>query len=117
MSFGAAIATFWTKYAVFGGRARRSEYWFIFLFVTLVSLAVGILFPPNGFENSAAQNLWSLVSFVPNLAAGARRLHDTGRSAHILWWLVLPIIGWIILLVYVLEDSKPGANVYGDPVK
>ena len=118
MSFGQAIVTYWSKYATFKGRARRSEYWFIFLFVFLVASGVAILFPGDGHGNASAQSdLWSLISFVPNLAAGARRLHDTGRSAKKLWWLLLPIVGWIILLVYVLEDSKPGANEYGEPVK
>ena len=117
MSFGGAIKTFWTKYATFSGRARRSEYWYIFLFVTLVALAIGVVFPGEGNDSSAASKLWSLATLVPNLAAGARRLHDTGRSGKNLWWLVLPIVGWIILLVYVLEDSKSDANQYGDPVK
>lgn len=118
MSFGTAITTFWSKYAVFSGRARRSEYWYIFLFVTLVSFGIAIVFPGQGEDRaSAASNLWSLATLVPNLAAGARRLHDTGRSGKNLWWLILPIVGWIILLIYVLEDSKPGTNEYGDPVK
>jgi uncharacterized membrane protein YhaH (DUF805 family) len=118
MSFGQAIKSFWAKYATFKGRARRSEYWFAWLFVVLVSMGIAILFPGDGHGNaSAPSDLWSLATLVPGLAIGARRLHDTGRSAKNLWWLVLPIVGWIILLVYVLEDSKPGANEYGDPVK
>jgi uncharacterized membrane protein YhaH (DUF805 family) len=117
MTFGQAIKAFWVNYATFSGRARRSEYWYIFLFVTLVSAGIAILFPGTDSQASAMSNLWSLISLVPNLAAGSRRLHDTGRSAKNLWWLLLPIVGWIILLIYVLEDSKPGANKYGDSVK
>lgn len=118
MSFGTAIATFWGKYATFKGRARRSEYWYAQLFVALVSIAIGIVFPGESENsNSPASNLWTLATLVPSLAIGARRLHDTGRSGKNLWWLVLPIVGWIILLVYLVEDSKSGANEYGDPVK
>lgn len=117
MSFGTAIATFWTKYATFSGRARRSEFWFAQLFLLLVSLAIAIVFPGEGDSNSAATNLWALATLVPSLAIGARRLHDTGRSGKNLFWLLLVIVGWIILLVYLLEDSKPGANKYGEPVK
>lgn len=117
MSFGTAIATFFSKYAVFSGRARRSEFWFAQLFLALVSIAIAIVFPGEGNDNSAATNLWAIATLVPSLAIGARRLHDTGRSAHNLWWLLLLVVGWIILLVYLVEDSKPGANKYGDPVK
>ena len=117
MSFGTAIATFWSKYATFTGRARRSEFWFAQLFLVLVSLAVAIVFPGQGDSNSAASNLWALATLVPSLAIGARRLHDTGRSGKNLFWLLLIVVGWIILLVYLLEDSKPGTNDYGDPVK
>ena len=117
MSFGTAIATFWSKYATFAGRARRSEFWFAQLFLLLVSFAIAIVFPGEGMDNSAATNLWALATLVPSLAIGARRLHDTGRSGKNLFWLLLVIVGWIILLVYLLEDSKPDANEYGEPVK
>ena len=117
MSFGQAIKSFWAKYATFTGRARRSEYWYAWLFVALVSAAIAIVFPGHGNQSSPQSQLWSLATLIPGLAIGARRLHDTGRSAKNLWWLLLVIVGWIILLVYVLEDSKPGANEYGEPVK
>lgn len=117
MSFGQAIKTFWAKYATFTGRARRSEYWYAWLFVALVSSGIAIAFPGTDDMASPQSQLWSLATLIPGLAIGARRLHDTGRSAKNLWWLLLVIVGWIILLVYVLEDSKPGANQYGEPVK
>jgi uncharacterized membrane protein YhaH (DUF805 family) len=118
MSFGQAIASFFTNYANFKGRARRSEYWYAWLFVALVGLGTATLFPGDGHGNASAQSdLWSLATFIPGLAIGARRLHDTGRSGKNLWWLALPIVGWIILLVYVLEDSKPDANEYGETIK
>ncbi|OXE35381.1 MAG: hypothetical protein CGW95_14220 [Phenylobacterium zucineum] len=48
---------------------------------------------------------------------GVRRLHDTGRSGKALFWLLLPFVGAIILLVYLVGDSQSGPNQYGDPVK
>jgi uncharacterized membrane protein YhaH (DUF805 family) len=117
MSFGTAIATFWSKYATFSGRARRSEFWFAQLLIVLVSFAIAIVFPGEGMDNSAATNLWALATLIPSLSIGARRLHDTGRSGKNLFWLLLLVVGWIILLVYLLEDSKPGTNEYGNPVK
>ena len=118
MSFGNAIASYFAKYATFVGRARRSEYWFALLFTSLVSMAASILFPADAHGNpSSVSNLWSLATLIPTLAIGSRRLHDTGRSGKNLFWLLLPIVGWIILLVYVLEESKSDANQYGAPVK
>lgn len=99
------------KYAVFTGRAARKEYWMFVLTNLIVAIAVSIvagivkLDPLNG--------LYSLAVLVPSLAVGARRLHDTDRSA---WWLLLcliPIVGWIILLVFMLLDSQPGNNRFG----
>lgn len=117
MSFGTAIAAFFSKYAIFAGRARRSEFWFAQLFLLLVSLALAIAFPGEGDNNSAISNIWALATLIPSLSIGARRLHDTGRTGKNLFWLLLPVVGWIILLVYLLEDSKAAANEYGEPVK
>jgi uncharacterized membrane protein YhaH (DUF805 family) len=58
------------------------------------------------------QGILQLALLIPTLAVGARRLHDTGRSG---WWLLIgliPIVGWIILLVFFVQDSQP-ANQYG----
>lgn len=118
MSFIDAVKNYWTKYATFTGRARRSEYWYAFLFLALAQMIVGAIWPGDSHGNeSAASNVFSIICFLPSLAIGARRLHDTGRSGKQLWWMLLPIVGWIILIVYLIEDSKPGANEYGDPVK
>ena len=102
----------WKKYAEFSGRARRKEFWMFVLFNFLVSIAVGIVDGILG-TNGALGGLYSLAVLIPSLAVAARRLHDTDRSG---WWqliALIPLIGVIILLVFVCSDSKPGENRFG----
>jgi uncharacterized membrane protein YhaH (DUF805 family) len=106
------------KYVDFTGRARRSEYWFFFLFTVLASLVGSILdgiFRLRGGAYGGTgpiQGLIQLALLLPGLAVGARRLHDTGRSG---WWLLIgliPVVGWIFLLVFFVQESQPD-NQYG----
>ncbi len=122
MSFFEAIKSYFKNYAVFKGRSRRSAFWYTVLFTSLVSLAAGVINPGTvdeyGFRNPGVlENLWSLVTIVPSLAITFRRLHDTGKSAANIFWIFLPVIGWIILIMALVKDSSPGANQYGEPVK
>ena len=100
------------KYAVFGGRARRKEYWMFFLFNIIILLVLGFvegLFGSPGIIGI----LYSLAVLIPCIAVSVRRLHDTGRSG---WWLLIgfvPLLGAIVLLVFMVQDSKPGDNQYG----
>jgi uncharacterized membrane protein YhaH (DUF805 family) len=117
MSFSDAIKTcLQRKYADFHGRARRSEYWFFFLFTAIVGIVGSILDTVFGFRNDYGsgpiQGVLNLALLVPSLAVGARRLHDTSRSG---WWLLIgliPLVGWIFLLVFFVQDSHP-ANEHG----
>lgn len=117
MNFKDAIKTFWVKYATFKGRARRSEYWFAVLFVTLVSSACQLIDPSHGDYNSRLAGVWSLATFIPSLAIGVRRLHDIGKRGTYLWFALLPIVGWILLIVWFSTDSQPGTNAFGESVK
>ena len=123
MGFAAAVKSFWSNYTNFSGRARRSEYWFIQLFLVLTNLAVAVidLALMNGdFERFIANGgggivglIWILATIVPAVAVLIRRLHDTSRSG---WWALiglLPIVGGIILLVFTVQDSDSGDNTYG----
>lgn len=108
-----------SHYANFSGRARRKEFWSFSLINTLLSILFLILdtaiFPreTRNIGIGPVSILFSLALFIPSIAVAARRLHDTGRSGWY-WWLgVIPIIGTILLLVYFLEDSKSGTNLYG----
>ena len=127
MSFGAALKSFWSNYATFTGRARRSEYWFIQLFLVVTNVAAGLIdlylmdgdidrFIANG-GGGIVGLVWIVVTIVPALAVLARRLHDTNKTA---WWLLLglvPVAGGIVLLVFALIDSDPGDNRYGPSPK
>jgi len=125
MSFGAAISSFFSKYATFSGRARRSEFWFAVLFTTLVSIAISIVWPSTTVvldgmsfqQSSLPSNLWQLAILIPSIALSVRRLHDVGRKGTYYLFVLLPIVGWILLFIQFLKDSEPGANAFGEPVK
>lgn len=112
-SFAEAIKRFYKKYAVFRGRASRSEYWFVVLFYSLVSLAAIVLAaiaPPLAVIIGIAFILFCLASIVPSFALYARRLHDVNISAwFIVIQVVLSIIGFIITMS---SSSNTDANYY-----
>lgn len=106
MSFIDAVKACFTKYFDFSGRAKRPEYWWFFLFCFLVSLLLG-------YVGEMIAMLFSLATFLPSLAVGARRLHDTNRSG---WWLLLwliPVLGWIVLIVFLVQEGETSDNEYG----
>jgi uncharacterized membrane protein YhaH (DUF805 family) len=105
------------KYAVFSGRARRQEYWMFVLSNVMIVVFLGII---DGMADSDSEGsrstlttLYVLATLIPLLAVGVRRLHDTGRSG---WWMligVIPIIGAIVLLIFIIQDSQLMDNQYG----
>lgn len=98
------------NYATFSGRARRSEYWMFVLFNVIVSIVLA------GVDAAAGTmflgTIYSLAVFIPSLAVAVRRLHDTGKSG---WWFLInfTIIGIIVFLVFMFQDSQMGDNEYG----
>ena len=106
------------KYAVFNGRARRKEYWYFFLFNIIISIVLAVIDGVTGSLSPEAGmgllgTIYTLAVLVPGIAVSVRRLHDTERSG---WWLLIaliPLIGAIVLLVFMVQDSKPGQNQYG----
>ncbi len=106
------------KYADFTGRAQRAEYWFFTLFYLLFFLALSLVDGAAGLYNAAyglglLGGLFALAMILPSIAVSVRRLHDTSRSG---WWLLIsliPLIGGVVLLVFVCLDSTPGTNAYG----
>lgn len=104
------------KYVVFSGRARRKEYWFFMLFNAIISLVLGVIDGAIGADVSILGGLYALAVFLPSLAVTFRRLHDTDRSG---WWLLIsliPLVGAIVLLVFMCLDGNRGQNRFGaDP--
>jgi uncharacterized membrane protein YhaH (DUF805 family) len=107
------------KYAVFTGRARRSEYWYFVLFSCLIVIAlasVGLYIAKvTGGPPTLAQYLadfFSLLILVPSLAVSVRRLHDIGMNG---WWVLLNFVplGGLVLLYFFCQDSQSGENAYG----
>ena len=121
VSFPDAIRSAFSQYATFRGRARRSEYWWFSLFLLLVGIVASVLDSALGvdFEGSGGpvSLLVNLAVLLPSLAVAVRRLHDIDRTG---WWLLLaliPIVGWIVLLVFALQNGTPGPNRFGPSPK
>lgn len=92
MTFFESIRVCFTKYAEFNGRASRSEFWWFMLFITLVASALVYLSEDIG-------SIFLIAVLLPMLAAGARRLRDSGKSAWLLLYLLVPV-GGIVMLGY-----------------
>jgi uncharacterized membrane protein YhaH (DUF805 family) len=106
------------KYAVFSGRARRTEYWMFILFNIIITVVLALIDILTGTFSPQAGvgllgGLYALAVLIPSIAVTVRRLHDTGRSG---WWILIglvPVIGTIVLLIFMVQDSQPGENQYG----
>ncbi len=104
------------KYVEFNGRARRKEYWFFMLFNVIISIVLGVIDGFIGMDIGILGAIYSLAVFLPSLAVTIRRLHDTDRSG---WWVLIgliPLVGGIVLLVFMCLDGNSGDNRFGaDP--
>ncbi len=99
MDFQTAIKVCFSKYVDFSGRASRPEFWWFALFIFLGSIVLSLV-------SNTLSGIFGLATLLPSLAAGARRLHDIGRSG---WWLLLsfiPVIGTIVLIVFFVQPTK-----------
>lgn len=126
MNFVEAVSHVFLNYAHFSGRARRSEYWNFVLFNILVQVLLSLLATlllgaditvPLGeryvFGVSLVSLVVALALFLPSLAVTVRRLHDTGRPGIYFLFVLIPLVGPILMLVWLCQDSQPTANAYG----
>jgi len=112
MSFPDAVRSGLQNYVNFSGRARRSEYWWFVLFYVIVLVVARILDSVIGIS-PLLYTVAALGLLLPSLGLAVRRLHDTNRSG---WWILLgliPIVGSIILIVFMVGEGTPGDNQYG----
>lgn len=107
------------QYAIFNGRARRTEYWMYLLFNIIFAITaavidnlLGLKFAPEvpyGF----IYLIYGLATFIPGLAVSVRRLHDVDKSGWFILISLIPIIGGIWLLILNATEGTPGRNQYG----
>lgn len=120
LSFSDAVRTCFQKYSEFSGRARPSEYWWWTLFYIGAIFVLG--FVSGAMSGDEPNGLFFLVVItwlgllLPTLAVTVRRLHDTGRSGW--YWFIsfIPLVGPIIMLVFLVSAGNPGPNQYGEPI-
>jgi uncharacterized membrane protein YhaH (DUF805 family) len=100
------------RYAVFDGRAGRPEYWWFFLINTIISIVLRFAIPSAG---PIISELYGLAVLLPSIGVAIRRLHDTNRTG---WWILVvlvPLVGWIWVIVLLALAGDSGPNRYGPP--
>jgi uncharacterized membrane protein YhaH (DUF805 family) len=114
VTFAEAVRSGFDHYVKFDGRASRPAFWWWFLFGVLVGIGASIIDAIIG-SFGVVGGLAALALLLPNLSVAIRRLHDTDHTG---WWVLIgliPIIGFIVLLIFYLRQSDPGENQYGPP--
>ncbi|WP_371537035.1 DUF805 domain-containing protein [Streptomyces sp. NBC_01023] len=103
------------NYVGFSGRARRQEYWMFTLFSIIISVVLAII-SMAVLDSNWLSGLYTLAVLLPTLAVTVRRLHDTGRSGGWIFIALVPLVGWIILLVFLVLEGERQSNSHGpDP--
>lgn len=137
MGFGASIKSAFSQYAVFRGRATRSEFWWFYLFLVIVGFVISFIDNMFGWKYGTSTftftadgqtsiipglggigvltTIWSLATILPFISVAVRRLHDIDRTGWWLWIYFICCIGWIVLLVFFVTGGTPGENRYGPP--
>ena len=143
LNFLEAIKVCFSKYATFSGRARRSEFWWFYLLGVILNMAFSFLVKWKMAKIAAIESaiysgvdtnslmaqaesadtifytcaiilcVIGLILFIPMLAAWVRRLHDVGKSGHLLWLILLCGVGGLVPLIMCISDGQPGENQYG----
>ncbi|MDA5092531.1 DUF805 domain-containing protein [Aliiroseovarius sp. KMU-50] len=130
MNFQTAIKTCFSKYVTFQGRAARSEFWWFALFVwggqIILSMVDSVVFGTvttmeGGFEAQTnmpiLSGLFALATFLPAISVAVRRLHDKDRTGWWYWIVLVPVLGFLLLLFWFVTEGTRGANRYGpDPL-
>ena len=120
MNFQTSIKTCFNKFAVFSGRASRSEFWFFVLFGCLggiITVIIDVMILGYPYEENGPINLiFSVALIIPSISVAARRLHDINKSG---WWQLLwiTIIGGILLIIWHATEGENKKNKFGSPIK
>lgn len=111
MGFGEAISTCFKKYVDTKGRARRSEYWYFYLFYIIVVTATSFIDSMMGIN--LLYSIAAIVLLCPSWCVMVRRFHDVGKEWTFLFWLCIPFYGWYKVFAALVKESEPGSNMYG----
>ncbi|MCU4413702.1 DUF805 domain-containing protein [Acinetobacter sp. WU_MDCI_Axc73] len=111
-----AIVTCFKKYAVFSGRARRSEFWFFQLFCFVATLIFAYAGRKSEFMDMLGI-LFFFATLLPIIAVTVRRLHDLGRSGWLVLVTLIPVVGVLLVLFWATQDGNPDHNQYGPSPK
>jgi uncharacterized membrane protein YhaH (DUF805 family) len=116
MGFGQAISYNLSNMTNFTGRAGRSEFWWWILAVYIINFVVSLVTGVGRYDNGFLAFVGSVIVillWLTTLAVGCRRLHDTGKSGWLQLLLLIPCVGVIVLIVFWVQPTTPGENVYG----
>jgi uncharacterized membrane protein YhaH (DUF805 family) len=102
------------RFAQFVGRAGRAEFWWFFLANLIVSVILSLLSRASVIF-MVLYIIYGLAVIIPSIAVSIRRLHDTGKSGWFLFLYLIPLVGFIILVVFFATAGNPGVNQYGPP--
>lgn len=110
------------EYAKFSGRSRRKEFWMFHLFYYLILIFLYMVIAAITAKSNIPVAeiffyVFSIGSVIPSIAVTVRRLHDVGQSGWMMFINVIPIVGTIVFLVFMLMDSHTGHNRYGENPK
>lgn len=118
MTFFEAVGKCYRKYFVFKGRASKSEFWWFYLLVVLFAWPLFLA----ELESGSWAGILSIIYFVltistifPFLSVLARRLHDVNKSAWSILFILIPIVGFFIILRWLTKKGEPGENKFGEP--
>ena len=114
MNVAQAVRSILTQYATFDGRARRSEYWYWYLAVSLFAVVVEVV---AAVTSTPLLPLALVAVMLPTLAVTVRRLHDVDRSGWSILIGYIPLVGTILMLLWLTDDGTQGVNRYGTSPK
>ncbi len=114
MGMKEAVISVFKNWKDFNGRSRRSEYWYFLLFNIILVLVLLILMWITGLTFFYyIGRIYGLIALIPGWAVAIRRMHDINKNPWNLLWAILPVIGTIMVLIWLAKDSYPGENEHG----
>lgn len=109
------------QYADFSGRACKKEFWMYVLFYMIIAIVLHVIDSMLGwvtpeFDMGVLGGLYSLCMFIPGLAVSVRRLHDIGKSGWNFLFILIPLVGAVVLLIWFCKEGERRGNAWGlDP--